>query len=300
MTATHDEPTPIEPLVRRPSRVEWPEPDSRRGTTTFASTLLFAAAFGGTQLVARLLGPSRLGFLMLACFGLAAVAVALTCVVGLRRKRRVRVVQEAIARGRPVWDADWRGGRATLGRSILSRRVPAQVHMILVVLIAMAVSFLLDASPGVETWIAAFVLASLFVIPAAWLVFRGGAQLTFERFPYLLGTRATFFVATTTGSPRLEDASVLLRCVGPAYDLEGRVVSNRFPVTKWSRVVELPPDRSPGPDEFVDVTFDLPADRPGTTLHAEAPVRWELLVHGRTRWGKLTETFVVPVYAAPA
>ena len=92
----------------------------------------------------------------------------------------------------------------------------------------------------------------------------------------------------------------MLRCVGPAYDLEGKVVSKRIPVTRWSRVVDLPPVRSPGPDEFVEVTFDIPADRPGTALHADAPVRWELLVSGRTRWGRLVETFVVPVYAATA
>jgi hypothetical protein len=51
----------------------------------------------------------------------------------------------------------------------------------------------------------------------------------------------------------------------------------------------------PGPEEAVTVTFDLPSDLPDADLESRPPIVWELIIRGRTMWGAVTESFLVPI-----
>lgn len=143
--------------------------------------------------------------------------------------------------------------------------------------------------------VALAVVASLplSVLAVVWVRRRRRAvQVRFERWPLRPGERVRVYVATVAGGGRLDDAGVLFRCVDTA---PGWRWPWGVPDVVWARQVDLPADRAPGPDEFVEVDFrTLPADARATSPDGDR-VHWELLVAGRTRWGAALARFRVPV-----
>jgi hypothetical protein len=130
----------------------------------------------------------------------------------------------------------------------------------------------------------------------AWL--QGGVEVRWPEFPTRTGMRARFHVATTAGGTSVPVLSVALRCVASRRG-EGGSQSEASIVSELP--CATPGPLAAGPDEFVTVEFDVPADAPGTDLSRRGDERyWELVVLGTTAWGKIAETFVVPIYAADA
>jgi hypothetical protein len=286
-----EEITPPERL-ERPSIVEWPSPQERREYSV-RGMLAAAGTWFGIHLALKL------GGFDLATVLAAALAIWLAVLLASfsRRAARQRRVEALSARGEATWPADWTGPRDALTSRMLRSSVPPWLyHAALVLGVPLAmVSF------GTGPWAGSLPIAVAALVGSAllasWLVFRGGVQLKLDAFPCLVGAPATFWLATTPGAPRLEGARVLLQCVACPDCTACRKRTHL--VVLWSRVWVAPAEGSPGPDEFVGVRFELPPYVLGTALHAKRPVRWELVVAGRTRWGPLVETFVVPVYAAP-
>jgi hypothetical protein len=126
----------------------------------------------------------------------------------------------------------------------------------------------------------------------------GGIEVVWDPATLTPGRRAVFHVATTDGSSRLLGARYLLRCVG--RDASPEATYGRTVPAALSVLVECDPavDEEPGPGEFVGVEFDVPPDAPPTGSSGGVSTRWELLVHGRSTWGSVTEVFDVPVVAA--
>lgn len=132
------------------------------------------------------------------------------------------------------------------------------------------------------------------VLAVAAGLYRGRVLVRVERLPLRTGEPLTLAVATTPGGERLRDARLLLRCI--------RKTSSRWRSrfeTEWSQEISQPAERCPGPDEFVEVTFEPPAGAPGTGPVGKAPpnVWWEIAVGGRTPWGRQSAVVLLPVFA---
>ena len=148
-----------------------------------------------------------------------------------------------------------------------------------------------------STWVAGWtpaiggglvVFALSVAVRHAW---QGGVEVRWVVETIATGRRAVLYIATPARGTRLLDARYLLRCVEP---VPGHTRAEVWSAERSSR--DLGP---PGPDEFVNVTFDLPASAPASLLGTMPPVYWELLVHGRSLWGDVTESFLLPVRHLP-
>lgn len=254
-------------------------------TTLFQGALLAARAFGCEPL---------------AVLGGMVVAAVVVPFVG-RRVRRARddAVLETIRGGASFVDADWIGARDVVQNPFVARRLPMAVFTIYLMIAAGLITFgfglsMTAAAPRHLTVLLSIPFVALALL-LAWVHVRGGVQVRLERFPYRPGDRMRVFVATTPGAPHLDGAWVALRCIRREPGRGFRRLPSDFLL--WSRATFLA--ARPGPDEFIDVDLgEIPAHLPGTFLHAPASVRWEIRVEGRTRWGWIAETVVVPVYAA--
>jgi hypothetical protein len=270
------------PAAEPPPFSEWPDPQPRGVTSGWVVvwTLWLVAVALLERFTDTLTMVAGAGALM-----------ALLVAGGLARRwwtwRRVTARRRSAG---ALWEVDWTGSRGGATSRFLRRRMPLLPSA---GTIALAVVWSFHTQhrffPGAGRTCAFCVLGAILVL-LAWLAFRGGPQVKFDRFPYLLGEPAVFWIATTSGASRLERAEVLLRCV--------HVPWREPPLVLFTRHAVLPREHPPGPDEFVAADLGaLPREGAGTVIHAKEPVRWELLVAGRTRWGPLVETFVVPVYA---
>ena len=130
----------------------------------------------------------------------------------------------------------------------------------------------------------------LVVVRVAW---QGGVEVQWDPATLHPGATAVFHVGTTPGGARLVDARFLLRCVGPWVADERH--RERGPRVRWESEVSADACEAPGPDDFVRVTFDIPPGVPPSDLGGYPPTWWELIVRGRTLWGTVTESFLVPV-----
>lgn len=221
------------------------------------------------------------------------VAIWVIVVVGSAKGRRRRTARAA-AEGRPVWehDRDWSPQGEVLTPWRRTRPGPARGGGLFMAAGAVAgVDFVRTGLGPVSTTLAAIPVTYLAVA-----LFRahqqGGLQVRWPSFPIRPGGRTVFHIATTPGGSRLSDTIVALRCHGPLGEFDAW---NHYPMT----VAYLPADRTPGPDEFVEVAFEIPADAPSNDLHAKRPTRWELVVAGDTPWGEIVEVITVPVYRDP-
>lgn len=198
---------------------------------------------------------------------------------------------------RPAWARRGAPEPTAVRRGVLGRTIRPQPYFAVALSAValwtswgLALSNLAPVSP-LSLWLGIGVHLVAF-LGVARLALQGGVDVRWEEVP-TAGGPATFHVAMTT--TRLDDASFLLRCVGPRADL-GRL-RDGLPDsgTLWAQELGRDPARVPGPEEFVGVTFDLPEGAAGARLDAHPPVYWELLVRGRTLWGPVTESFLVPV-----
>ncbi len=195
----------------------------------------------------------------------------------------------------PAWERDREWGRDGEVRSPWRR---SSVVGFLIVSLWMLLSGWLvlrrtgTMSPGIYIAGGYLVLVSV-KMAHAWL--QGGVEVRWPEFPIRTGTRARFHIATTAGGTSVPSLSVALRCVESRRGEGGRQ-------SEASILCEIPcatpTPLAAGPEEFVTVEFDTPADAPGTDLSRAGDERyWELVVLGTTAWGKIAETFVVPIYA---
>lgn len=237
-------------------------------------------------------------------WGLGVIAWLLLSIVGatwfVRSRERRRVPAAA------PWERDrkWpRGGEARGGiERGLSPWRWASLWIIIPILHAAGGLLVLGwggvVSPGLFAAFAVSVVLVVFVVllTRAWL--QGGVELRWDDFPMRTGTRVRFHVATTTGGSSMPEFTATLRCVetrSGAFDIERPTEI----VCSVPRATNGP--LAAGPEEFVTVEFDIPADAPGTDLDRPGDERyWELVVLGTTAWGKIAESFVVPVYAVAA
>jgi hypothetical protein len=119
-------------------------------------------------------------------------------------------------------------------------------------------------------------------------------ELLFDEFPLRTGSRIRLHVATSAGGPTLTTLCTALRAV-------------RSPGTGWfghpappAVVAIVEPAVEPagtGPEEFVTLEFDIPADAPGTQLTPGDETHWELVVLGDTAHGPFSASVIVPIYA---
>ncbi len=207
------------------------------------------------------------------------------------RRAGAKTAASRRAAGAPPWEADGWSHERTDVRDASQRGLHAGLTALCVGPVVIGGLIVLG-----EFWTRSGVvfasLASVAVCVLALLAFaryqQGGVQVRYTQVPYVPGTRATFFVAMTAGGSRLRDTRLVLRCWGPR--------TGRTPGIVWSQELNPHEDASPGPDEFVEVAFDIPAGLPSNAPHGKKPVHWHLVVAGRTNWGKVVEFMPVPVY----
>ncbi len=138
-------------------------------------------------------------------------------------------------------------------------------------------------------------LGTAIVVGLAVAWFRGGVEVRWGGFPMRTGTRVRIHIAALAGGSSLRRFIAQLRCIESKWIAADLGSSARVVADLRSRT---PRPLSSGPDEFVTVEFDVPASAPGTDLSRPGEERyWELVVLGTTAWGKIAETFVVPIYA---
>lgn len=229
----------------------------------------------------------------------ALLTLGVVLVVGLgawlfvkRRRQKARAARAA-AGGAP-WTVDFSGPPGMAVRGVWHRGLPPAAFLLSsgsVGAMARGAEYLISGAWTGYRGVMSFVAASC-VTALAILVYRamqqGGVQVRCPQVPQVPGTRATFFVAMTAGGSRLRDTRLVLRCWGPR--------TGKPPGIVWSQEVNPHDDASPGPEEFVEVAFDIPAGLPSNAPHAKKPVHWHLVVAGRTNWGKVVEFMPVPVY----
>lgn len=151
------------------------------------------------------------------------------------------------------------------------------------------------SAPGSGAFAAltAFGMASLGIISIRRAMRDPRVELLFDEFPLRAGSRVRIHVATSAGGPSLTKLCTALRAIrSPRSD---RMSHPAPPVVVAVVEPSVEPDGT-GPEEFVTVQFDIPADAPGTRLSPGDETHWELVVLGDTVTGAFTESVLVPVY----
>ena len=275
-------------MVRTGSEYTWPGPATEtHGRTQFVEVLgcivlLFAAA--AVQVVPAVI---------VAAFTVQPVATAIGVAVGV-----VGVIAGAIAVGRHRrrWSAiRTRVSAAGVTRSVLRRTVGRHAPLLgiaaLVGGIAALASWKLGASPLVIATLSSGDAA--LVVWATRIVWQGGVAIQWRPETLFPGRRAAFLVETTPGGSRLTVCQVMLRCVVPCDPHTPKYECPTRLVVAWSGVSA--PEHDPAPEEAVLVEFDVPRGLPSSGPQAE----WDLVVQGRTMWGVVRESFVVPIVDLP-
>jgi hypothetical protein len=190
-------------------------------------------------------------------------------------------------------DRNWPRDRAVRTAFLRELEPGAIAVTLLLVVGALLMPQMGTFTSGHLVWISLAAAGVAAYLARDWLV--GGLQVRWDEFPMRTGTRVRLHVAMTAGGTSMSEFSASLRCVESAPISED--------LDSAARVAACVPCATPGPlaagpDEFVTVEFDIPADAPGTDLSCRGDERyWELVVMGTTAWGRIAETFVVPIYA---
>jgi hypothetical protein len=245
---------------------------------------------------ARVLGQ---GFYVVVPLGALAIAGA---VVADRAARAMAVRRATPAACAAPWDHDGYESRSGEARSRrLCARVPyARPLAAGLVVWAATLPDLPFASDLPTQWIVALVLASVAVACA--LYFRGVAHghVAYGRFPFRVGERVSlaFHFDKPRGPPLVFDRLALtLQCVRERRRLRGLWPPEARRVLAETVVRH---DESPPSPFTIPVTFDVPADAPGTDFGVDAPTYWELAVEGEVAGLRYEDVFLVPIYARPA
>jgi hypothetical protein len=125
----------------------------------------------------------------------------------------------------------------------------------------------------------------------------GRSHLAFARFPFHPGERVELTFGLDEGAASFEAVRYVLR----RYEERPhgwQDLSVRCHVT-FETEFSAEDGVLPGPENFVQLRFDVPPDAPGTFLSADWPSYWELEVAGETSRGPYRVMFLVPVYEKP-
>jgi hypothetical protein len=149
---------------------------------------------------------------------------------------------------------------------------------------------------------AAFAVLGVLLSWWAWRIFRvlggGSSHVAFASFPFAPGGRATLRFGTSADGATFETVSFGLRRV---VEVEGRLIAKEHVVVASEPIPPTPPVAAlPGPEQYVEVSFDVPADAAPTRLSDAFPSYWVMDVVGTTSAGPFAETFLVPIYERPA
>jgi hypothetical protein len=150
-------------------------------------------------------------------------------------------------------------------------------------------------------WMGLLALSCVATAAAAsgWIRSRSGtAHLSFTRFPYHPNELVVLHFGMAEGGASFERA---------AFHLHHVVESAHGPLrlrhcaidTRFTRRLVRPPGELPGPNQHVELVFDVPPG-PGTRLSAPLPEYWVLDVFGKTSAGWYTDSFLIPIYERPA
>jgi hypothetical protein len=192
-----------------------------------------------------------------------------------------------------LWDHAWDAGGASVGPLRHLARTHSAGLIVPVVALPTILAFAARARAG-PAWIAPVcVLAPLTAWSwRFWRVSRfGAARLSFTRFPYVPGEPVTLHFGMSPDGASFERAEFRLMRVK-----ESRRGLARSAWPELMFVERRPPGLLPGPDADVEVSFDVPADAPGTRLSDSPPAYWLLEVVADTSAGPYAETFLVPIY----
>jgi hypothetical protein len=287
------------PLPEAPDRLPRGKPGSRHGP----SALGFVGF--GVGLVAFVLAtPQKLLSLQWA-FGAAALCGALGAGLGFlleRRRRRSHAAARAAHPDEPwLWDHPWdptgasvtsaqRWGRASSRWSATRARRTA--WLVAIVVVAGWLGPLYGTS---IVWIA--VLALLWAWDAWHAHGAGTTRVSYAKFPFHPGERVTLRFAVSEGGASFRRARFHLRHVRE-HVAHGWI---RAALTQSTIVIDRPPGMLPGPEEEIELTFDVPEGAPGTRLSDpdSEPSYWVLDVVADTSAGPFTESFLVPIYERP-
>jgi hypothetical protein len=226
-------------------------------------------------------------------FGVASVVVIAGVHVGHHLLRRRRFARER--RRRPtepwMWDHPWDPEGETLGavRRALEHgwTRPGCLGLAAFVLVPTIVAF---AASGLRA--AAFAALGASAAWAAFAVWRGhglgACRVAYAKFPFHPGETVTLRIGVSEGGASFTHAEFHLRRIDERSG-EPQVV--------FERTIRRPPGLLPGPEQYVELDFDVPATAGGTELLSLRPSYWVLDVVARTTAGPYCGSFLVPIYA---
>lgn len=211
------------------------------------------------------------------------------------------VISPLVARWRARRAKPADDGASAIVRSAWKRPVPPAASVAVVLLVAAGVVAWLNGRIVGPTWLVASAVGAALVSAIVLRLWQGGIEIRWNAGVPATGGRAAFDVAMLAGGSTLTEAAYLLRCIEYETAPPGRaspLLRSHTPTKPTvKRAVVLWADVrhglavAPGPGESARVEFDIPAGLPGS-----APgVAWEFVVRGDTLWGRLIESFIVPV-----
>jgi hypothetical protein len=250
-------------------------------TPSYISTTQFVATVGG-------------------CAGAGAAAGLV--VVSLRRRRDM-----ALMRAHP--DEPWRWDHAwdPTGTSVtaLDRfrrgtrpRTWAGARAVYFTAAAVVILFVVSVADGISP---GWVMVTAALVVWGWRAWRahgaGSMRVSYAKFPFHPGERVTLYFGASEGGASFHRVAFHLRHVrevarGP-FGWRGAYAASTI-------TVERPPGLLPGPEQDVEIVFDVPARAPGTCLSDALPQYWSLDVVANTSAGPYCESFLVPIYDRPS
>jgi hypothetical protein len=162
----------------------------------------------------------------------------------------------------------------------------AAVHAVVVVLDACAIVILLDALVGVLH-----------------LRRRGVLRMRWKTFPVFVGGRLEGVLVARPALEPLAAVRTVLRCVRDERVVRplqsgGEEVSFE-PVVLYQQISEAPVPMDEMKMKELRLSFDVPADLPGTDLGRDEAVYWQVALRIPTMGPDLEKVFLAPVYAQP-
>jgi hypothetical protein len=204
------------------------------------------------------------------------------------------------------YDGDPAGSRSRLG----AHAVRATLVAVLFVLFLTPfnyISFQKDGHLMMQALTGLFNVVTLCLIYAAALCWGrawkfGPAFLRYDRFPLRTDQPVRLMWIAPPGCRGAVTGRFTLRCVIEWYESSGRGKSRDTRLVheqQWSGIWELAAPALIAPGMTCELQAVLPPGCPGTSLHSQRPVFWELEVDLHLPGLDFKETHLVPLYARP-
>lgn len=191
-----------------------------------------------------------------------------------------------------------RDGLAGERRGCWTRSVPRSDAV--AIGIATPMSFICGAAASAGGWVTAAAPPVTFSLLVLVLLLRmkwqGGIEVRWRDKTIVAGTTIQIQVGRPSDASSLAEPEFHLRCVATGSASPRSLRSDA--VVAWQQTVR-PVAASLGPDEFIVIEFDVPTTCQPSRVDSNGTVYWELIVRGRTLWGTFSESFVLPMEAAP-